>query len=1188
MAALRRNPNGYHVCCDIKGFYDNVDHQILIEQIRRLVPDKYIYRFIERAVRSYEFKENGRKGLPQGPAYARILANLYLNDLDSLAVRITPDYFRYVDDIVLAFKDKEDAERGLEHLAKHLLELGLEFSQDEAKKPTIEVNTDVSRVRRTLDKIQYGILDGRRNLPHLAPKAVEDFGDAVERHKASPVNLEQLIQMNDLLPTLLYVVTHESLFPHPLKSKVRAIVGFLIRHRWFCPKNLKNIFYNILKLETDRGALRELFEAMEPAYKAYFILSVFGRWKTHREYPELLQDLAALALAEPDSFVWGFAVAIASYLAIEIDNAGQLKHLREALSHEGGVFGLVKWVGTVSYGSLGPEERKLITQLVGPSSPDLIKMLVLSKLSNLPTNYIDGLFVRRILQDSGILLLPAVSALVAAATDGSDLFYRLIEFGLRHLAFKALFLSFVTKQIFSKRAAAGLAEMDNLKLLYGQISDEELAKAMVCTLSRITNYGLSCDIEFAKLHKQIDHYNECFLFESTAPSSSYAYLELIPENRLREYIHRDLDSTREIIGDFSANKVLLPSTFFYSSKAGEVRLEFKNQEQYAEIDPEEFSRQPDAIRRALVLAAQAYNKAAYFHRKTGKAPPISLDNVLVDVKKETLVFRTVGRSLCMPHWIAGLSVGDELPDIAKMVSVFLRDLLFEHEADAAKFLEQTHHKGLDAFFCQCIQNMGGKEQARRYSCSRFAYLVAQFTEHANLSEQQICILYLRERLKAALFRFNSDKVTWGGICRAVNEHVTEHLRVVCGPQVLQDAPFRNRLLFASRGKHELHTLSRELLNLVLNRQNLLRADCAEDPYFDLVEFMLLYGIICVETVSLARVLDDRQALRSFFAGTPRTEEVIHVEAGGLYADFASTDLGALLIGEPNEKMDQAIRGLSLPQLAIQSLLACGVVEVADHSLKVEKPRKMSDDVFHHFAHACLIRLPKIEKSAQELLNSVFSTLRSNEDFARPGCLREISDAVEVLAEDLQRFRRCLTIVRRHGRASCGYFPPDISCKSVFRRTTKAKEEALSGIPLANQFPTNRDGYACSWDARADSVANLVIPSEGVNSLMVDLSRGRIFGYKFRYLYSGKALLLWDIAGFVVSSIFLATCGLAMGSTTLGGMAKGFSVVGACLFGSLTCFFAGKAVMYDLEYWMGSRKRFMRALREMFTPSVPPS
>jgi hypothetical protein len=89
MAALRRNPNGYHACCDIKGYYDHVDHHILMEQIRRVIPDRHIYHLIERAVRAYEFEKNSGKGLPQGPAYARILANLYLNDFDVFAARIT-------------------------------------------------------------------------------------------------------------------------------------------------------------------------------------------------------------------------------------------------------------------------------------------------------------------------------------------------------------------------------------------------------------------------------------------------------------------------------------------------------------------------------------------------------------------------------------------------------------------------------------------------------------------------------------------------------------------------------------------------------------------------------------------------------------------------------------------------------------------------------------------------------------------------------------------------------------------------------------------------------------------------------------------------------------------------------------------------------------------------------------------
>ena len=227
MAALRRIPNGYHVCCDIKGFYDHVDHEILVRQIRRLVADDYVYHSIEQVVRSYEFQKGCGQGLPQGPAYARLLANLYLNDFDKAAARITPGYFRYVDNLVLVFTNREDAERGLENLARVLSELHLEFSQDEAKKPAVNVNSDVTRVRKMLDTIQYGILEGTRHLPHLAQQAVKDFGDAIERRNVSPTNLSDLIQINDVLPSLLYVVTQESLNPHPLRKKTCEVSGFL-------------------------------------------------------------------------------------------------------------------------------------------------------------------------------------------------------------------------------------------------------------------------------------------------------------------------------------------------------------------------------------------------------------------------------------------------------------------------------------------------------------------------------------------------------------------------------------------------------------------------------------------------------------------------------------------------------------------------------------------------------------------------------------------------------------------------------------------------------------------------------------------------------------------------------------------------------------------------------------------------
>ena len=160
----------------------------------------------------------------------------------------------------------------------------------------------------------------------------------------------------------------------------------------------------------------------------------------------------------------------------------------------------------------------------------------------------------------------------------------------------------------------------------------------------------------------------------------------------------------------------------------------------------------------------------FFHRRTGKVTPITLDNVLVDATKNTLVFRTVGKCLCVPHLLGGVPVGDEVSDIGKMVSAFLRDLFFENEVAARTFLEKKHHTGMEAVLSDCIKNMKGKEPSHRYTCSRFAYLVGG-SRPSDLCEQQICMRYLRERLKATLFRSNSQMITWAGISRALNDHI---------------------------------------------------------------------------------------------------------------------------------------------------------------------------------------------------------------------------------------------------------------------------------------------------------------------------------------------------------------------------------------------------------------------------------
>lgn len=95
---------------DIKAFYDEIDHKILISKLESRIQDKRVINIIYQALRnptvprSYKraakYKYYSQIGVPQGLAISNILANIYMADYDNkISSKCT--YFRYVDDILI-------------------------------------------------------------------------------------------------------------------------------------------------------------------------------------------------------------------------------------------------------------------------------------------------------------------------------------------------------------------------------------------------------------------------------------------------------------------------------------------------------------------------------------------------------------------------------------------------------------------------------------------------------------------------------------------------------------------------------------------------------------------------------------------------------------------------------------------------------------------------------------------------------------------------------------------------------------------------------------------------------------------------------------------------------------------------------------------------------------------------------
>jgi group II intron reverse transcriptase/maturase len=81
---------------DIKGFFDNIDHKILISILKEKIKDNRIIELIRRFLKA-GYIENGIKrntitGSPQGSIISPILANIYLNELDKYLKKLIKEY----------------------------------------------------------------------------------------------------------------------------------------------------------------------------------------------------------------------------------------------------------------------------------------------------------------------------------------------------------------------------------------------------------------------------------------------------------------------------------------------------------------------------------------------------------------------------------------------------------------------------------------------------------------------------------------------------------------------------------------------------------------------------------------------------------------------------------------------------------------------------------------------------------------------------------------------------------------------------------------------------------------------------------------------------------------------------------------------------------------------------------------
>ena len=126
---------------DIKGFFDNIDQELMIKTVKHYCPDKWVNMYVERWLKSGIFQANGTiiptiSGTPQGGVISPLLANLFLHvAFDKWMEKFHPEkpFERYADDIVVHCKSEKQSLYMLNQIKSRMQNCKLTLHPDKTK-----------------------------------------------------------------------------------------------------------------------------------------------------------------------------------------------------------------------------------------------------------------------------------------------------------------------------------------------------------------------------------------------------------------------------------------------------------------------------------------------------------------------------------------------------------------------------------------------------------------------------------------------------------------------------------------------------------------------------------------------------------------------------------------------------------------------------------------------------------------------------------------------------------------------------------------------------------------------------------------------------------------------------------------------------------------------------------------------
>jgi RNA-directed DNA polymerase len=123
---------------DIEKYFDTINHELLMEEVKKEISDGRVLRMIEKSLsrgvmettKSYAALE---EGTPQGSVISPLLANIFLHPVDEAMTRAGYEMVRYADDCVVMCRTQEEAEGAMRRMEELTEQRGLRLHPEKTK-----------------------------------------------------------------------------------------------------------------------------------------------------------------------------------------------------------------------------------------------------------------------------------------------------------------------------------------------------------------------------------------------------------------------------------------------------------------------------------------------------------------------------------------------------------------------------------------------------------------------------------------------------------------------------------------------------------------------------------------------------------------------------------------------------------------------------------------------------------------------------------------------------------------------------------------------------------------------------------------------------------------------------------------------------------------------------------------------